>query len=83
MPLPADQRPADYATMIDSVFQKIPFQGDDTENETALKFIFKLYEVDQETCVKYMEKIAQTAVKVIVDEKCAQSIESKFKKQVG
>lgn len=44
MPLPADQRPAEYAMLIDSVFNQIPFEGDDTENETVLKFAAKLYE---------------------------------------
>ena len=46
MPLPADQRPADYAQLVDSVLQKIPFEGDDAENETVLKFAAKLYEQD-------------------------------------
>ena len=83
MTLPAEQRPADYSTMIDSVFQKIPFEGDETENETILKFAFKLYQADQATCLKYMEPIAKTCLKVIVDEKCADGIEAKFKKEVG
>ena len=69
--------------MIDSVFQKVPFHGDDTENETVLKFAFKLYQADEATCVKYMDQIARTAVKVIADEKCADSIEPKFKREVG
>lgn len=43
MPLPAEQRPADYPQMIESVFMKMPFEGDTTENETVLKFTFKLY----------------------------------------
>jgi hypothetical protein len=30
-----------------------------------------------------MDKIAMTCVKVIADEKCADAIESKFKKEVG
>ena len=46
-------------------------EGDLTENETVLKFTFKLYESDQATCIQYMNVIAKTAVKVIVDEKCA------------
>ena len=44
LPLPAEQRPAEYPQLLDSVFQKIPFQGDDAENETVLKFAAKLYE---------------------------------------
>ena len=83
MPLPADQRPADYSQMIDAIFQKIPFTGDDTENETIIKFAFELFKSDQETCLKYMDKLAITCVKVICDEKCADSIEPKFKKEVG
>uniref|UniRef100_A0A7S3FVR3 Importin N-terminal domain-containing protein n=1 Tax=Strombidium rassoulzadegani TaxID=1082188 RepID=A0A7S3FVR3_9SPIT len=83
MPLPAADRPAEYQVMIDSVFQKIPFSGDETENETVLKFAFILYEADKETCVKYMEQIARTCVKVIADEKTADMMEPKFKKEVG
>lgn len=83
MPLPPEQRPSDYAEMIDSVFQKVPFQGDDTENETVLKFAFKLYQSDEQTCIKYMDQIARTAVKVIADEKCADGMEPKFKREVG
>jgi len=83
MPLPADQRPADFATIMDSVFDKVPFTGDETENETILKFAFKLYQQDQAMCMKYMEKIATTCVKVIADEKCADVIEPKFKRQAG
>ena len=40
-------------------------------SKTILKFAFKLFEADQATCVKYMDKIAYTCVKVIVDEKTA------------
>jgi len=53
--------------MIDSVFQKVPFCGDDTENEAVLKFVFKLHQSDEATCNKYMDQIARTAVKVIAD----------------
>ena len=61
----------------------MPFQGDDTENETVLKFVFKLHQSDEATCIKYMDQIARTAVKVIADEKCADGIEAKFKREVG
>jgi len=81
--MPLAQKPDNYAEMIDSIFQKIPFEGDMTENETILKFSFKLYEADQATCVKYMDNIARTALKVIVDEKCADEIKYTFKKEVG
>lgn len=83
MPLPAEQRPAQYPFLIDSLFQKIPFTGDDAENETVLKFAAKLYEQDQATCLKYMDRIALTCVKVLVDEKAADAIPTKFKYQVG
>ena len=69
--------------MIDSVFQKIPFDGDETENETVIKFTMKLIQTDQATCIKYMENIAKTCVKIIVDERCADGVEAKFKKEVG
>lgn len=83
MPLPADQRPVEYPQLVDSVFQKIPFEGDDAENETALKFAAKLYEQDQATCLKYMDRIALACVKVLVDEKTADAIPTKFQYQVG
>mmetsp|Transcript_1414 Transcript_1414/g.1902 ORF Transcript_1414/g.1902 Transcript_1414/m.1902 type:complete len:396 (+) Transcript_1414:2138-3325(+) len=83
MPLPADQRPPEYQGMLDSMFEKIPFSGDDTENETVLKFAFKLYQQDNQTSLKYMEKIAQTCLKCIVDDKCADQLLPKFKREVG
>lgn len=83
MPLPADQRPPEYMQMIESVFAKIPFEGDMTENKTILEFAFKLYGADQATCLRFIDKIAQTAVKVIADDKCADMIEAKFKREVG
>ena len=46
MPIPAEQRPADYVTIMDGIFAKIPFTGDATENETILKFAFNLYNAD-------------------------------------
>ena len=79
MPLPVDQRPAEYAMLIDSVFTQIPFEGDDAENETVLKFAVKLYEQDQELCLKYMDKIALTCVKSLVDDKASESLTAKFK----
>jgi len=46
MPLPMSQRPSDYDNILSSIFSKVPFTGDDTENETILKFVFKLYQAD-------------------------------------
>lgn len=69
--------------MVESICQKIPFEGDLTENETVLKFIQKLYQVDQATCLKYMDAIAKTCVKVIADEATADGMEAKFKREVG
>ena len=83
MPLSPNQRPTEYGQLMDSVFEKIPFTGDDTENETILKFAFKLYNNDQQLCLKYMDKIATTCVKVIADEKCADMMLPKFKREVG
>ena len=54
---------------------KIPFEGDETENKTILKFVFKLFQNDEQLCIKYMDKIAATCLKVIVDEKTADGIE--------
>ena len=83
MPLAPESRPADYLVILGSVFNALPFEGDDTENETILKFALKLYQAEQETCVKYMDKIAQACVKVIADEKTADIMEPKFKREVG
>mgnify|MGYP006893778443 CR=1 FL=1 len=44
--LPAAGRPANFLSMVGDVFSKIPFEADMTENETVLKFSFKLYEKD-------------------------------------
>jgi len=83
MPLPAEQRPVEYPQLVDSVLQKMPFQGDDAENETVLKFAFKLFAHDQPACLKHMDQIALTCVKVIVDERTSDVIPVKFKYQVG
>lgn len=83
MPLPADQRPLEYGQLMDLVFEKIPFTGDEGENETILKFAAKLYEQDQALSLKYMDKIALTCVKVLVDEKAADAVPPKFKYEVG
>lgn len=46
MPLPAGQRPENYQVKVDSVMKAMPLEGDMTENETLLKFSWKLYEAD-------------------------------------
>lgn len=43
MTLPPANRPASYNGLIQNVFSKVPFEGDMTENETVLKFAFKLW----------------------------------------
>jgi len=58
MPLPAEQRPAEYNSLIESIYAKVPLTGDDTENECILKMSFKLYQSDQANCLKFMDKIA-------------------------
>ena len=84
MPLPASQRPADFDGIMDSVFSKIPFEGDVTENETILQFAFNMYNTtDQPIVLKYMPQIATTCIKVICDEKTSDSIQLKFRKTVG
>jgi len=83
LPLPVDQRPAEFIGMVDSVFQKVPFMGDMTENETIIKLAFKLYQVDQPLCLKHIEAIAKTCLRSIVDEKCRGDLTLKFKQEVG
>jgi len=48
-----------------------------------LKFAAKLYETDQASCLKYIDKIAITCIKCLVDDKAADSLLPKFKYQVG
>jgi len=51
MPLPQDQRPANYQVTVDSILKAMPLEGDMTENETLLKFAWKLYQIDQPLCL--------------------------------
>ena len=83
MPLPAEQRPANYLTTVDSVLLAMPLEGDMTENETLLKFAWKLYQIDQALCLKYIDNITKTCVKTLIDEKCADDMKPEFKKEVG
>lgn len=83
MTLPAEQRPGNYQAMIESVLEKCPLEGDDTENETIMKFVFKLWQSDQPTVQKYMANIAKTCIKILCDEKCADQMKKDFKKQIG
>ena len=48
-----------------------------------MKFAAKLYETDQASCLKYIDKIAITCIKCLVDDKAADSLLPKFKYQVG
>lgn len=61
----------------------MPLEGDMTENETLLKFSWKLYEADQPLCLQYMENITKTCVKCLIDPKCADDLPKPFKQQVG
>lgn len=83
LPLPESQRPAEFESLTDAVFAKIPFNGDVNENETILKFAMKLFEVDQARAIKYMPTIAKTSVMVICDERCRDEIPLAFRKQLG
>ena len=83
MPLPAEQRPAHYAQMIDGLFAKVPFKGDESENETVLDFAFHLKTVDQEAFMRYIGPIAATCVYVLTDDKCHDTIEMKVKRRVA
>ena len=49
MPLPAEQRPADYANLIQNILMNIPLTGDNSENETALLLAFELHKNDNAT----------------------------------
>jgi hypothetical protein len=83
MPMPADQRPAEYGQMIQAVLSKIPLEGDDLENETVLKFVFKLHKEDKNSYMAFIDNIAKTCVKVIIDEKCADGVAMKFRREVA
>lgn len=69
-------------TMINFVLSKIPFTGDLNENETVLKYAFNLNALQPEKAAPYMQNIAMTCLKVLVDEKCDEIPES-FKLEVG
>jgi len=83
VPKAPDARPAEYPQMIDSIFQKLPFNGDVAENETALEYAFSLFENDRATFDKYLGPIAKTAMKVLVDEKCVDEIKLEFRQKVA
>ena len=83
MPLPKDQRPAQYAEILNQLYAKIPLEGDYLENITALKFTYKLYQDDQALCVSYMDNIAKTCVKVVADPRTAEQTKTTDKREVG
>ena len=53
MPLPAAQRPPEFASMLSHVMSSMPLTGDDSENETVLTLAFELFKSDKETFAKY------------------------------
>jgi hypothetical protein len=69
-------------TMIPFVLSKIPFSGDLNENETVLRYAFNLNSLQPEKTQPYMQNIALTCLKVLVDEKCDEIPET-FKVEVG
>lgn len=69
-------------TMIPFVFTKIPFTGDLDENETILRYAFNMNSLAPEKVQPYMQNIALTCLKVLVDEKCDE-IPEPFKIEVG
>lgn len=69
-------------TMIDFVMTKIPFTGDLNENETVLKYAFNLNSLQPEKAAPYMQNIALTCLKVLIDEKCDEIPET-FKVEVA
>lgn len=80
-------KPPLYTEIIESTYQSVPFEGDDTENLTVLKFTYKLWmakdDVANPLVVKYMDNIAKMAVKVIADPKTADFVNDKDKYEVG
>lgn len=78
--------------MIQFVLSRIPFTGDVNENETVLRYAFNLnslckiemfkYYLEPEKIQPYMQNIAMTCIKVLVDEKCDEVPES-FKLEVA
>lgn len=68
--------------MLPFVFSKIPFSGDLNENETILKYAFNLNSIAPEKVQPYMQNVALTCLKVLVDEKCDE-IEESFKVDVA
>jgi hypothetical protein len=68
--------------MIPFVFTRIPFSGDLNENETVLRYAFNMNSLAPEKVQNYMQNIALTCLKVLVDEKCDEIPET-FKIEVG
>lgn len=69
-------------TMIQFVFSKIPFTGDLNENETVLRYAFNLNSLQPEKVQPYMQNVALTCFKVLIDEKCDE-IPDSFKQEVA
>jgi hypothetical protein len=69
--------------MVDSVLSKIPLTGDGSENETVLRFAFSLHQNDRATFDKHLDKITRTCVSVIAEDRIADLIEAKFKREVA
>jgi len=61
----------------------MPLTGDDTENETVLKLAFELHKNDNATFMQFKDKIALTCVRCIAEEKCADVLTMKFKREVA
>ena len=70
-------------TMITDIFSVIPFQGDMTENETILKFAFALKAHYPDVFAANLDKVVQTCLMCIVNEKCAVDIPPKTKRDIG
>jgi len=69
--------------MLTNVLNSMPLTGDDTENETVLKLAFELHANDNAVFMQHKDKIALTAVRCIAEEKCADLLPMKFKREVA
>ena len=81
--MPLAEKPPQYADILNSTYGAIPFDGDETENLTVLKFTYKLWAQDQERVKPFMDNIAKTCVKVVADPKTAEPIKPQDKYEVG
>lgn len=76
MPAPADQRPAQFDTIIQTLFSTIPFEGDELENLTVVKFAAQMMQSEPQKVMPFIDNIARTCVKVLADAKTADLLDA-------